>query len=192
MTLVAEGLAALRGCWRLLMEPDYDFSDFNLSIEGFWRSFSVIVPLAVLAYPLYVSSNLIDIELANAEGVAPPPHDLTPYYVYLFAAVILWPFVAAGLARVFNLTQNYVRYLIVYNWMLIPTMLLGLLPHAAHLLFGSSGVALMAMSLVVMLVLAYVAWFVARRALEAAPAIAAAFVGADYATGLLLEWLFGV
>ena len=192
MTLVAEGMAALRGCWRLIMEPDYDFSDFNLSIEGFWRSFSVLVPLSIIAYPLFLSSNLIDIAVAGAEGEPPPPRDLTPYYLYLFAAVILWPIVAAGLARLFNVTQNYVRYLIVYNWMLIPTMLLGLLPHAAHLLSGSSGVALMATSLIVLIALAYVSWFVARRALEAGPAIAAAFVAADYTTSYLLESLAGV
>ncbi|CAN5289737.1 hypothetical protein BH10PSE7_BH10PSE7_43560 [soil metagenome] len=192
MTLLAEATAALRGCWRLVMEPDYDFSDFNISIAGFWRSFAAIVPLAVLAYPLFLSSNGIDGEIAVANGGMPPPLDLVACYLYLCAAVILWPVVAAILARLFGVTQHYVRYIIVYNWMSVPSLIIGLVPHVVHLTTGNSGASFMIMSLIVLAVLAYVSWFVARRALAAGAAIAAAFVIADYASGYGLQALFGV
>lgn len=191
MTLVAEALSSLRGCWRLIMEPNYAFGDFNLSIEGFWRSFIVILPLAVLAYPLFLSSHAIDAEIAVANGEPPPAFDLASDYVYLCLAVVLWPVVAAALARLFGVARNYVRYIIVYNWMSVPALAVGVLPHLVNLASGG-GALIMIMSLIVMLALIYLSWFVAHRALEANAAIAGAFVIAEYALSYGLEALFGM
>jgi hypothetical protein len=192
MTLIAEAVAALRGCWRLVTEPQYDYSDFNVTIAGFWHSFAAAAPLAILAYPLFVSANGIDQDIAAAGGATPPPLDLVADYIYICMAIIIWPIAAAVLVRLLGVTQHYVRYIIVYNWMSVPSLMIGLIPHIAHLLSGDSGTTYMAMPLIVTLALAYLSWFVARRALAVGPAIAGLFVVADYALGYGLESLFGI
>lgn len=190
MTLLGEAVSSLRGCWRLIVEPDYGFEDFNLSIEGFWRSFIVILPLAVLAYPLFLSSHAIDTQMA-AEGEPPPVLDLPSAYFYLGAAVFLWPVAAAFLTRLFGLAHHYVRYIIVYNWMSVPALAVGVLPHLVNLLAGG-GTSIMIMSLAVLLSLIYLSWFVARLALATNAAIAGAFVVAEYVLSYGFEALFGI
>ncbi|TMJ39075.1 MAG: hypothetical protein E6G89_10865 [Alphaproteobacteria bacterium] len=62
MTLVEEGLAAMRGCWRLMWRDPLADEDFNLTIEGFWRSFAMVLPLLVLVYPLFLSDHQFGVE----------------------------------------------------------------------------------------------------------------------------------
>src|SRR6185436_3395517 len=49
VTLVEEGLAAMRGCWRLIWRDPRADADFNLTIDGFWRSFAMVLPVLLLA-----------------------------------------------------------------------------------------------------------------------------------------------
>ena len=179
MTLVEEGLLAMRGCWRLLLRDPAAFEDFNLTIEGFWRSFAMVVPVLVLAYPLFISDYRFGLELAGTSESLPElqlGHD----YFYLLLGMAIWPLVAALLARLLGVGQNYVRYMIIYNWMAVPTLALSVIPHLVHLATGAALLPLM-LAQAVFIFLLYVSWFVAKTGLQTTALIAFAFLLADFA-----------
>lgn len=167
-----EGLLAMRGCWRLLWRDPAAFEDFNLTIEGFWRSFAVIVPVFILAYPTFLSIHDKTNEVAAAAGEGPHELRLGVEYLYLLSGIMLWPLVAAVLARLTGVAQNYVRYMIIYNWMLVPTMVLTLLPHLVF--FVILAYAALIFSL-------YISWYVAKAGLQTTAPIAFVFLFADIA-----------
>jgi hypothetical protein len=186
VTLVEEGLLAMRGCWRLLRRDPAAFEDFNLSIEGFWRSFGMVVPVMVLAYPLFVSDNRFGIEFAAERGESPPELRLGISYFYLLAGILIWPLVAAGLARLLGVAQNYVRYMIIYNWMAVPTMTLAVMPHLLHLATGATLLPLI-LAPAAFILLLYVSWYVARAGLATTVPVAFAFLFVDYALSYGLD-----
>jgi hypothetical protein len=179
VTLVEEGLLAMRGCWRLLRRDPAAFEDFNFTIEGFWRSFAIVVPVLVLAYPLFISDYRFGLELAEA-GDNPPELRLARDYFYLLLGMALWPLVAAVLARLVGAGQHYVQYMIIYNWMAVPTLALAVIPHLLHL---ASGAALLPLILAqaIFIFLLYVSWFVAKTGLQTTALIAFTFLLADFA-----------
>ena len=179
MTLVGEGLSAMRGCWRLLWRDPGAFDDFNLSIEGFWRSFAMVVPVLVLAYPLFISDHRFVVELAQS-GESPAELRLGTNYFYLLSGVVMWPLVAAVLAWLLGVAQHYVRYVIIYNWMAVPTLALAVVPHLLHLAAGTVFLSLV-LAQIVFIVLLYVSWYVAKAGFATTAPIAFAFLLADFA-----------
>jgi hypothetical protein len=179
VTLVEEGLLAMRGCWRLLWRDPAAFDDFNLTIEGFWRSFAMAVPVLVLAYPLFVSDHRFGLELANSSESL-PELSLGRDYFYLLLGMAIWPLVAALLARLLGVGQHYVRYMIVYNWMAVPTLALSVVPHLLHLATGAALLPLV-LAQAIFIFLLYVSWFVAKTGLQTTALIAFAFLLADFA-----------
>lgn len=187
MTIVAEGLLALRGCWRFMRrDPDAE-QDFNLTIDGFWRSFAMVVPLLFLTYPIFISDYRFGIELA-AESDEVPALNMGLNYAYLIAFIFAWPLVVALLTKLLGVANNYIRYMVIYNWMTLPATGLALLPHLLHLVTGAIYPTLI-LAQIVFLLLLYVSWYVARKALEASPLIATAFVLAEFALMLGLDRL---
>lgn len=188
MTIVAEGLAALRGCWRFICrDPDAE-QDFNLTIDGFWRSFAIVVPLVVLMYPIFISDHRFGIELAGpAEEI--PALNIGRGYVHLIIAIAVWPLAAALLAKLFGVAHNYVRYIVIYNWMMLPTVVLTLVPHVLHLAQGTTYPAFILLQIVVFPLL-YVSWYVARKGLDTTWLIATVFVVADLALTIgMSHWI---
>jgi hypothetical protein len=179
VTLVEEGLLAMRGCWRLLWRDPAALEDFNLTVEGFWRSFAMVVPVLVLAYPMFISDYRFGLELAPT-GESPPELRLGINYFYLLLGIVIWPLAAAALARLLGLGQNYVRYMIIYNWMAVPTLTLAIIPHLLHLATGAALFPLI-LAQAIFVFLLYVSWFVAKTALETTALVAFAFLIADFA-----------
>jgi hypothetical protein len=188
VTLLEEGLLAMRGCWRLLRRDPAAFEDFNLSIEGFWRSFAMVIPVFILAYPLFVSVHRSGIELAAESGASAPELRLGVSYAYLLSGVVVWPLVAALLARLLGVAQNYVRYMIVYNWMAVPTMTLAVIPHLLHLATGL-GLLPIILAQAVFIFLLYLGWYVAKAGFATTGPVAFAFLLADFALTYALDAL---
>jgi hypothetical protein len=179
---------AMRGCWRLLWRDPAAFEDFNLTVQGFWRSFAMVVPVLVLAYPLFVSDYRFGLELANT-GKSPPELRLGLDYFYLLLGMAIWPLIAAVLASLLGLGQNYARYMIVYNWMAVPTLALAVIPHLLHLATGADLLPLI-LAQGIFIFLLYVSWFVAKTGLQTTALIAFAFLFADFALTYGLDALF--
>lgn len=187
MTIVQEGLAAVRGCWRLMRRDPQADEDFNLTIDGFWRSFAMILPLMAMMYPIFVSDHRFAIELAG-ENTEVPPLNLGRDYVYLIAFVLVWPLAAALLAKLLGVGQTYIRYVTIYNWMTLPATALVLLPHLLHLASGTLFPAVL-LAEIVFLLLIYVSWYVAKAGLMTTTPTAIAFVLAEIALTLGLDKL---
>jgi hypothetical protein len=179
VTLLQEGLAAMRGCWRLIWRDPLADEDFNLTIDGFWRSFAMVLPLLVLAYPLFLSDHQFSIEWAAQDGEKPPVLNLGLDYINLLVGIVAWPFVAAFLARLLGTGHTFVRYMIIYNWMMLPATALWVIPHLFHLTNGTMQPALILLHADFFLLL-YVIWYVAKAGLQTTAPIAFAFLLADY------------
>ncbi len=180
MSLLAEGLAAMRGCWRLIWrDPEAD-QDFNLTIDGFWRSFAMVLPAVVLAYPYFMLANRFAADLAVAVKADLPVSHLGLDYFVLLAGLALWPVAAALLARVLNTGQTYVRYMIIYNWMTLPAMIVGAIPYFVYFLTGAMNLTVILYHAVFVFLL-YLSWYVAKAGLQTTVAIAFVFLAAEYA-----------
>jgi len=188
VTIVGEGLTALRGCWRfILRDPDAE-QDFNLTVDGFWRSFAMVVPLLVLMYPIFISDYGFGIELADPTAEI-QPLSIGRAYGHLIIAIVVWPPAAALLAKLCGVAHSYVRYMVIYNWMVLPTVALTLVPHLLHLVQGTTYPAFILLEIVVFPLL-YVSWYIARRGLETTWLIATVFVVADYALSIgMAHWI---
>jgi hypothetical protein len=191
MILVEEGMVALRGCLRLLRGDPHAFADFNVTIEGFWRSFAVIVPQAIMAYPLFLSQHRLAVETAALDGGTVSEFSLAKEYTFLVAVLVLWPIAAAILARVLGASANFVRYVIIYNWMSLIVLAIAIVPSLIHLAFAPGIATLSFLFIALYLAVGVVNWIVARRALETTGAIALAFVLADYALSIGMSELLG-
>lgn len=170
----------MRGCWRLIRRDPGAADDFNLTIDGFWQSFAMILPVLVLAYPMFLSGHSAAVASHVENGETPPELRLGADYLYLLVGIVVWPLVAALLARLLGVAQNYVPYMIVYNWMTVPTMALAVIPHLIHLMTGSI-LPLALPGLPIFAGLLYVGWYVAKTCLRTTSPVAFAFLIADYA-----------
>jgi hypothetical protein len=179
VTLVKEGLLAMRGCWRFLWRDPAAFEDFNLTIEGFWRSFAMLVPVLVMAYPILILDHRAAVEVAPTSE-SPPELRLSAAYLCLLINVAIWPIVAAGLALLFDAAQNYVRYMIVYNWISVPLMALSMISYLVYQATGAGALFYILIYAVFFLGL-YASWYVARAGLQTTILIAFAFLLADTA-----------
>ncbi|HTN98137.1 MAG TPA: hypothetical protein VL101_14285 [Nordella sp.] len=188
MTIVQEGLAAMRGCWRLMRRDPQADEDFNLTIDGFWRSFAMILPLLVLMYPIFISRNRFVTEGA-LETVVSPSLNMGRDYAYVIGLVLAWPLVAALLAKLLGVGQTYIRYMVIYNWMTLPATAVVLLPHLLHLVTGAIYPALI-LEEILFLLLLYVSWYVAKAGLRTSTPVAVAFVLAEYALTVGVVHLF--
>lgn len=185
MTIVQEGLAAIRGCLRLILRDPQADEDFNLTVDGFWRSFAMVVPLMAMMYPIFVSDHRFALELAAANAEV-PPMNTGRNYAFLLSFVFSWPLVAALLAKLVGVGQSYIRYMIIYNWMTLPATALVMLPHLLHLVSGAVYPAVI-LAEIVFLFLIYVSWFIAKTGLRTTAPVAIAFVLAEFALTLGLN-----
>jgi len=185
MIWLAEAIAALSGAYALALERQEAFEHFNLTAEGFWRSFAALIIVA----PLYVYSNRIDATYAAHSA----PTSFSPALSFLVIVVdwIAWPVAVALLTFRTRYSALFARYITVYNWTSIPVFVVMVVPLVA-LDLGLIGLkTAVAAGVVLLLAQLWFRWQVARLALEAPVLVAAGLVGGDVALGLLLSRLVG-
>lgn len=168
-----EVLLSLYGAWRLFLRDPRGIEWLDVSIAGFWKSFFC----AVIVLPVYVFWFLVRdgdateagfIRTVTVEGIA---------YVISWVA---WPLIMAYVAPMMDRDDNYIRYVVAYNWssgiqvaILLVVLVLeatGLAPRGVVVLFGV---------LATVIVLLY-HWYVLRIGLEITGLPAAALVAGDF------------
>ena len=164
---------SLYGAWRLLLLDPTGVQWFELSIEGFWRSFFA----AALIAPVYAIMVVID--AGNVPAGAGPGAIVFVKGIAYGLSWIVFPVAMIFLCRLLGLTETYVPYIIALNWSaIIQTAIffpLALLSTTGAL---SAGIAA-PLTFVVTLGLLFYQWFIARNVLQAGPFTAIALVFLD-------------
>ncbi|MDJ1157681.1 hypothetical protein QNA08_05480 [Chelatococcus sp. SYSU_G07232] len=191
MLLTADEVSrSLRGSWQLLQRQAEGIRLFDVSYEGFWRSFGAIVltlPVAVVA----LASERIQRGLGT-EGLRLADHlgltlSFALAHVVLFCA---FPLLMIGFVRLMGLERAYVPFVVAHNWTNAFLAFVFAVPMALVML-GLATPGLGAFyALAFMVIAARLRWFVARVTLGVSGGLAAALVVADFAVEIGLATLF--
>ena len=177
---------AMAGAWRLFCGDRQGLERFDLSAEGFFRSFWVIVLVA----PIYAASVLTERSLLLSGRF--PADDFSDGLFFAARAltfVIDWftfPLVMIFVTRRLHLGERYAAYITVRNWTALPSAALTSLPTIAY---GLDLVPILATTLatyVFLIIVLRFGWFIARSVLQTSAAIAAAIVALDLSLSLLI------
>ncbi len=111
-------LAAI-GCWMIVTGNAAGQTYFDMSIDGFWRSFRWAFVLAVC--------DTLDAVIGHSTALVGDDAALPVNYVLLIAVNIIaslltffaFPIVVALLAKYMGLSQRYAPYIIVRNWLTV-------------------------------------------------------------------------
>jgi hypothetical protein len=160
----AEVLSALYGAYRLAWFDAAGMTYFNLTFDGFWRSFFA----AVLVAPAYAI--LVGLQVASEEEPVNPGLLLLTESIGYVLAWGAFPLIAIVLTRLLGLGRNYVALIVALNWtavlqtalFLAVVLLNPLLPE----ILGT-----LAITLTTGAILVY-QWFVIRTALETTGGVA--------------------
>jgi hypothetical protein len=165
-----EVLRSIYGAYLLARMDQSGMGQFNLSVDGFWRSFFAAV-LVAPGYALLVTQDLVV-----------RPEEVSPFWAFLIEALaygIGWaafPLVAIGLTHAFGLSRNYTAMIIAANWAAV--IQIGLFLVAIGLGLVLSGLGGLIVTVITGAILFY-QWFVIRTALQATGGIALVFVLVD-------------
>jgi hypothetical protein len=172
---------AVGGALRLAIGDRRGLGCFDVSIDGFWRSFRA----AAICYPLYLF--LLALRISDAQwqesGIA------TILVVETIDYVISWvafPLAILSLARWLGREERFLPFMVVYNWsQILQTALFAVigLDGLTGLLSPSS---MQSAELVAALATMVYEWYIARVALLVGGAPAALVVVVDLALGAAL------
>jgi len=186
MTWLSEAVAALTGAFVLALGREDGFEHFNLSADGFWRSFAAVIVVA----PLYLYADRVQaVTVSQLQGLEPAPFSPALSLLTLVVEWIAWPVAVALLTFRTRFSALFARFITVYNWTSIPVLVVMVIPLFA-LDAGLIGLKAAASAGFVLLCAAlWYRWQIARLALEATPLVAAGLVAGDVVLGLAIRRL---
>jgi hypothetical protein len=150
--------SALYGAYRLAWFDPAGMTHFNLTFDGFWRSFFAAV-LVAPAYALLVGLQAA----AEPEAIDPGLLVLTESIGYVLAWAA-FPLVAIVLTRLLGLDRHYVALIVALNWTaVLQTAAFVVVRLLSPVLPGALGA--LVLTLTTGAILAY-QWFVIRTALQ--------------------------
>ena len=190
--MLVEITKSINGAWRIARMDQNALNYFNMSIEGFWRSFLAVL----IVVPLYVV--FLVLNLGQLSGMELPTGSATSKELYvaikLAAHILGWlafPVVMIPISRLMDLSQSYVPYIIVWNWSNVLVMAV-ILP--AVLLFPPSAQSGQSAKLILMaaqITVLFYGYLVARAGLQCKILTALGVVMLDLLLGLLFNLLAG-
>lgn len=187
MPSIAEILHYFSGVWMLMWGRSEGLSRLDISVDGFWRSFTaIIVALPVL---LLASMDGVSVYTDNAGLLAPLPIPLRLALATVSAWILTYALIVL-VARHVGLADRMVHYVVASNW---ATALLAwlLVPfHLINLLFALSDDAALLLILPVSLALLVFDWRLTNTVLNKGAAVATAVFLAVLAFSLVLASFF--
>lgn len=182
--------ANLAGAWAVMLGREEGLSRLDLTADGFWRSFAVIL----LILPFVVVTMLGEHIIVSAVGAALPPMEGADFawaFLVMLADWIAFPVILAILARPLGLAQNYGRFVIARNWSAFITAALAAVLYSIYIAgivpAGTAPYAILGL-LIVSLRFAYK---VAKIGLGVPPAVALPVVLVDFLLSLLIQGSLG-
>ena len=159
-----EVLRSLYGAYRLAFLDPSGMTHFNLTVDGFWRSFFAAV-LVAPGFAVLVAEKLL---------ARPEPLDLGwAAVVQALAYVLSWaafPLVALALTQLLGLSRNYVPLIVALNWAAVLQIVVFLAAVVLGLLLPDVLEGLI--MLIVTGGILFYQWFVTRTALQTTGGIA--------------------
>ncbi len=176
--------ASLLGALRLFRRDTGGLQDFNMTEEGFWRSFFAMA----LAGPMSMCAELILSEPGTHSALAMATRTGATLVLQWFGFVLLMFY----FTQMTGLANRFLAFITAYNWCTVVASAIMLVPALFHA-FGLAGrdLALLALFFFLLVMLSY-SWFVAREALETSGGVAASIVAIDFFLALLIESLLGL
>lgn len=170
--------SSIYGAFRLAFFDEAGLQHFNISVEGFWRSFFA----AVLVAPGYI--------LLASQGLIIDGHGLSVWTVVIHGLIyivswIIFPLTAFFVIDLLKLGHRFTALIVVVNWAAVvevSAMIIGL---ALAMLLPPDAANLMIVAIVIGLIIYQ--WFVIKTALKSSGAIALAFVLFGLLVSAMLE-----
>jgi hypothetical protein len=178
-----EAVRSAYGAWLMFRREPMGLAWFDVSEEGFWRSFQV----AFLAAPAYAVMLLFD--YVEKTGTAHAPHPVRFFLIQAIAYVISWvtfPLLMFHLAKFLEREKAYFRYMVAYNWgnLIVISISLPVALLAASGVFPMSVMGIIRVA-TLGLILSYQG-FIAIHGLEVPPLTAGMVVVVDFTLGLFI------
>lgn len=182
-----EFVRSIGAAWRLFLSDPRGMLGFDLSVDGFWRSFGAIFPIL----PFYLCVVLVERQVRFADPASAA--GVSEAYFFVVRALIVavdWvalPILLGLFARQLGVAQNYASFIIARNW---ASVLVVVPDTAVTLLFGLGVVSreiAAFLSLAVLLVILRYRYFVARIALGVGIGFAIAITIADLLLSLVIN-----
>lgn len=173
-----EVISSLYGAYRLAWFDEKGMSYFNISVEGFWRSFFA----AVLMAPIFIFS--IGQDVMTPEG----GFSFWALIVHLSTYGISWvvfPLVAFFATDLLGLGHRFTALVVAVNWTSVLTFGLLTVSIGFVALVQQSIAELALMAITTGLIVYH--WFVIKTALETTTSIAIAFVLFNFLLGAMLH-----
>lgn len=181
---------SIHGAWRIArLDPDA-LAYFNVTADGFWRSFSALI----LVIPVYIG--FLMLSHSHQPGLEPPTGPVisvewfvTVKLVSFVASWLIFPVVMVAISRLLDLTQTYAQYIIVWNWANVLEMAV-ILP--AVMLFLSGALPGQSAAMILMaahITMLFYGYLVARTGLRCKPVTAIGVVAFNFVLSLLFNGL---
>lgn len=183
MPFSQEIFQSIYGAWRIArFDPDA-MRYFNLSMQGFWRSFFA----AVLLAPFFLITNMVNESGAGAEHIAESSGGYILFWLFIwFLAWAVFPIVMIPVSSLLNLSNAYVPFIIVWNW---ASVLMNLLLFPLSILYGLGMFSQNSAALLLMVArisVFYYGYLVARTSLQSNKLTAIGIVVVEMLLGLLI------
>jgi hypothetical protein len=181
VTLFEEMRRGVRGAWLLLRRDPGWAAWFNVSVQGFWRSFFAAIVLLPIYYLYHEFNDTDDVVIA-----VPLAQRWAAEAIGYVLGWTLWPLIAHYLTRAMDCGDRFIAYIVAFNWgqMIGAPFLIGLTLLVKPLLPEDVWLFVFLPALLGVLAFEYL---IARQALAIAPARAVAVEAAVFAVSLLLR-----
>lgn len=181
MGALAYILKSLTAAWRLVLRDPDGMKEFDLTLSGFWLSFSA----ALVAAPLYLMLLLMEHQLLPE---APPAGDYLAIKAVSYAVSwVAYPLLMVPVARALGLGHAYTGFIIAYNWSAVIIMLILLPPFALYAVQGISAGAAGFLNLMATFAVLYYRWFLTRTALATTGGLALGLVVIDLLLSVVID-----
>jgi hypothetical protein len=185
---LTEVVQSIRSAWRLAMFDSSGMQGFNLTVEGFWRSY--LVYLFLLPAYLILVLTPVRIEAMAMETLVLAK--LISFVLRIVASTVL----LALLCRLLNVGERFVGLIVAGNWGFVIQIALWLpiaLLASRGILAGRVGSMVQTAALIAVL---FYAWFITRAALGIGGLAALGVIVADElcseVISTLIDRMFGV
>jgi len=188
MFKAAEIQRSLTAAWWLVRSRPDAMRLFDASLDGFWRSFAVIVLLIPFNTIMLLAEQKLILEETSAEAATFPA---STYWFWRCAAIIIdWvllPIILALLARVLGISQRYVLFIVARNW----TSMIAMVPYVvAAILYLLGIIPAQMMILLTLIATGFVLryrYIVTREALMTPLAITIGIVVLDFVLSIIVS-----